>query len=442
MAGTPWTEAEEANLRQMCAAGKTIDEMGATIGRGRNSVNSKCRQLGLSPVNFYDKARGEVAAQEAQQEWSVEERDGGNTCEIASKSHDVQTVEDALRKANVDTAVWMVDRFVVNSWEVAAKVKDDSGERFETRPLWQVKVWLKRKVAKVQEDVAHALIERMKKHSPKYETPKYLKVKARPTCALEISLFDAHFGKLAWHRETGEDYDLRIAEEVYRNAVKDLLNHTSGYNVDRIIYPIGSDFFHINNAANTTKAGTPQDVDGRLAKVYLAGCMAVVNAIDHCVQVAPVEGIWTGGNHDMETSWFMAQYLQAWYRNTKNVTIDAEPKTRKYRELGVNLLGFVHGDKERLQNLPTLMASEVPQAWARSKHREFHVGHKHKAHEIQTVTVDGNGPIRVRTLPSLSATDKWHYEQGYVGGLRAAEAYLWDYKDGYVGHFSAAARRN
>lgn len=441
MAGTPWTAADEANLRHLVAAGKTIDEMGAAMGRGRHSVNSKCRSLGLSPVNFYHKARGGGSVQEAQQEWSVEERDGGNTCEIASKSHDVQTVEDALRKANVDTAVWMVDRFVVNSWEVAAKVKDgDGNETMQTRPLWQVKVWLKRKVAKVQEDVANALIERMAKHSPKYQTPKYLK-SAAPRYALEVSLNDVHFGKLAWQRETGNDYDVEITEAVYQNAVADLVLHAERYKLDRILFPVGSDFFHVNNADSTTRAGTLQDIDGRWAKVYESGCAAVINAIDFCRQHAPVDVFYVPGNHDFDTAWYLTRYLDAWYRNDKAVTVDAEPTSRKYRSYGVNLIGFTHGNEEKHADLPTIMASEVPDQWAAAKVREWHLGHYHKVKETRHVTADSFGAVRVRVLPSLSGTDAWHYRKGYVGTMRAAEAYLWSYDDGYAGHFSVPARR-
>jgi predicted GIY-YIG superfamily endonuclease len=371
----------------------------------------------------------------------VEQRENGNACEISSRSHDVQTVEDALKKANIDDAIWTVDRCVINSWEVAAKVKDASGEKLETRPLWQVKVWLKRRIAKVFTDVADALVERMAKHAPRYKTPKYLKSKAPRHC-LEISLNDVHFGKLAWQRETGEDYDVEITETVYQNAVVDLVAHAERYRLDRILFPVGSDFFHVNNADSTTRAGTLQDVDGRWAKVFEAGCAAVINAIDYCREHAPVDVFYVPGNHDFDTAWHLALYLKAWYRHDKAVIVDAEPTSRKYRSYGVNLIGFTHGNEEKHADLPTIMASEVPEQWAAAQVREWHLGHYHKVKETRHVTADTFGSVRVRVLPSLSGTDAWHYRKGYVGNMRAAEAYLWAFEHGYVGHFSATARRN
>jgi len=83
------------------------------------------------------------------------------------------------------------------------------------------------------------------------------------------------------------------------------------------------------------------------------------------------------------------------------------------------------------------MASEAPDAWAKSKHREIHVGHFHKRKQTQYLAGDTFGGVTVRVLPSLSGTDAWHFSKGYVKGLRAAEAYLWSKRGGYTGHLSA-----
>ena len=47
--------------------------------------------------------------------------------------------------------------------------------------------------------------------------------------------------------------------------------------------------------------------------------------------------------------------------------------------------------------------------------------------------------VRVRWLPSLTAQDRWHYEEGFVLQRRCVEAYLWNKKDGYKGHISVNA---
>ena len=130
------------------------------------------------------------------------------------------------------------------------------------------------------------LIERMKQHAPRL--PRVKHAKNRNPHLLEIALFDSHFGKLAWALETGTNYDLRISEQVYLKAVQDLLAKSSHYNIAKIVLPIGQDFFHVNNASNQTANGTPQDVDGRLKKVFKVGCEAVVKAVLYCREIAPV----------------------------------------------------------------------------------------------------------------------------------------------------------
>jgi hypothetical protein len=64
------------------------------------------------------------------------------------------------------------------------------------------------------------------------------------------------------------------------------------------------------------------------------------------------------GNHDPQTSYFLAKVLEAWFKNAKDVEINTEPKPRKYFLYGVNLIGFAHGDDEPLRDLPSLMANE------------------------------------------------------------------------------------
>jgi hypothetical protein len=106
----------------------------------------------------------------------------------------------------------------------------------------------------------------------------------------EVSINDAHFGKLAWSRETGNDYDLKIAERPSTSARWTNCSSTSPRATWHSgCYPVGNDFFHIDNATNSTTAGTPQDVDGRLTKIYTTGKMAVIRAIDRMLGTGPVQ---------------------------------------------------------------------------------------------------------------------------------------------------------
>jgi hypothetical protein len=285
------------------------------------------------------------------------------------------------------------------------------------------------------------IIERMKKHAPAYKRVR--RKKQKDPHMLELGMPDAHIGKLAWGKETGEgDYDLAIAIQRQEENAAILLDRATAYEIERILIPIGSDYFQIDNAQNTTAGGTPQDVDGRFAKIFSEGHESLVKIIDSARQIAPVELTWVPGNHDRQTSWFLAHSLAAHYRNDSEVTVDFTPTGRKYIKYGVNLIGYTHGDTrsgEKHADLPGIMAVEAGAQFAATKFREWHIGHIHKKRQTTFLALNTYQGVVIRVLPSLSSIDAWHYEKGYVGNVPAAEAFLWSKEHGPSGYLTAHA---
>lgn len=412
---------------------KTADHLGVSPKTVKDRVSKRCKQEG----RLEHGKDGEYATD------TLETDISGNKATVVTKTRHIKTVEDALDYAKIDTRIWEVDRVTINSWETAGKFpkKDGSGGFVWGRcQLWQVKVTLKRRIPQYVTDSIDEIVEGIRKYKPIYpKTPRRKSPKLNRHM-LEVSLFDSHFGKLCWGQETGADYDIYEAERIYHNAVDDILLKSSHYHIDKILYPIGNDFFHVNNWDNTTARGTPQDVDARFQKVFKIGCDSIINAINRCLAVAPVDVIWVPGNHDPETSFYLTQVIDAWFHQNKNVNIDTSPKERKYVKYGVNLIGFTHGDEEKHADLPGIMAGEVPDLWASTTCREWHLGHFHKKKATRFAASDTHAGIPVVVLPSLSGTDKWHYKKGYVNNRRAAVGYLWDHDNGYSAHMNALAR--
>ena len=425
MAGkTPWTEHEVSILLQMREAGHTRREIADKLGRNFASVSNKIQSLGGAKSS-------DVSVAKTQSE-KFEHTTTGDKAVLTSVSERIRTPADALAYGEIDADIWEVERQTVNSWEAAAKTP----EGLETITLWQIKLQLKRKAPQYLTDGINNLIKKMEGHKPVSPSPP--KAGKKSPHMLELSLFDAHFGKLCWY--PGKDFDSSKASRLYLNAVDELLDRTSSWNVEQILFPVGNDFFHVDNWKNTTAKGTPLDVDAPFQQVFEVGVAAVINAIDRCLSTAPVKLLWVPGNHDPSTSWYLMKVLGAWYKSNKNVEVDADPRPRKYIHYGVNLIGFTHGNEEQHRDLPAIMAGEVPKLWAASKWREIHTGHFHRAKQIVVKNTDEFGGVRVRSLPSLSGTDSWHYLKGYVNNKRAAEAYLWHKEDGYAGHLSANIR--
>ena len=356
---------------------------------------------------------------------------GSKSGTIELNSYTINTLDKAIEVAKIDLELWDIDRWVVNPWTVTMKIKDKP----VVRTNYQLKVWLKPKVVLSLELALRGLIKQLPKHKPQYAA--YIG-NPEGDFLLEVSLFDVHFGMLAWAAETNTDWDIKIAEDLYQKTVETLLSRSSNYkSISRILFPFGNDFFHLNSPeALTPKAKNRLDFDSRFPKIYQAGKMSVIKAIDFCMGVAPVDVVWIPGNHDPETSYYLADSLREHYSTTDRVNIDMRPLARKYYTWGKGLIGFTHGDEEPWRDLPAIMAAECSH-FHEADYREWHVGHNHKKKMTNYLAGDTFAGVVVRVLPSITGTDAWHYKKGYVKGIRAGEGFLWDKNEGCVNYLTA-----
>lgn len=416
------------------------------------TIGKAAKALGIHPATLRRRMSGSLnggpnarmkETTEAKPTWEVETSD--DKIQVLSISDRIRTEADAITYGEIDTAVWYVHSKKIGAHECPMKLGaglDEKGRKTgPDRPailkMWRVELVLKRRVAQVFEEGAKLIIERMVKHAPKYpKAPRLLKI--TDPHMLEVSIFDSHFGKLAWGAETGQNYDLKIAESIYWDAVQGLVKSAAAHPIEKILFPVGQDFFHVDGIKGQTTAGTQVDYDCRFAKIFMAGWAACVKAIDFLAAIAPVHVPWVPGNHDATASYHLAAMLWAHYqRSSGRVVVDMSPKTRKLVTYGTAAIGFTHGDKERHNDLVNIFQGEFRKEIVDCQTLEIHLGHRHVARETRYVCADTMpGGVRVRILPSLSGCDAWHYTSGYVGGMRAAEAYLWSKSRGYAGHFS------
>lgn len=338
----------------------------------------------------------------------------GDRAEVNRRTREsVETLADLVRVCKIDTAEWEIERWIANAWG---------------NGWFQVKAWLKRKVAVVN---ARAEIALMVADAKKHIAPRMRIVKAssRPTGLLaEPQIPDLHLGKLAWAKETGwEDYDSAIAVRLYEEALEALLDRIASFRCDSVLFPVGSDFFHSDSKAGTTTAGTPLDNDSRFPKMFTEGRRLMTRAIDRLRLLGHVNVKVVPGNHDAVASFCLGEALECWFHSTSGVTIDNAPTARKYYEHGKVMLMLTHGNKGKLQDYPLLMAAEQSEMWGRTTFKEAHTGDKH-----QTRVQEFKG-VKVRISPALCAADAWHSEMTFVGQGRSAEAFVFDKTEGLVG---------
>jgi len=243
---------------------------------------------------------------------------------------------------------------------------------------------------------------------------------------LELPVMDLHLGKLAWGDETEDgNWNLKKAESIYKKAIDEMIARVNlyGLEIERIIFPIGQDFFHFDTKDSKTAHGTPMDTDSRWQKMFNTGVTLLIWTIENLRKIAPVEVFWIPGNHDTMLSYFATHSVHAWFRNTDSVTIDLSPTPRKYVRHGKNLIGFAHGQDER-NRIDRIMQVEAPKDWGATIYREIHMGH------IHSEKVSEDGGVIVRNMGSITATDSWHKTSGFIGAVRKMQGIVWDKEKG------------
>jgi hypothetical protein len=224
-----------------------------------------------------------------------------------------------------------------------------------------------------------------------------------------IPIGDAHLGMLAWGREVGEDFDLRIAEQDLFETVQMLIQQAPATE-NCIIADVG-DFFHADNKRQETEAsGHRLDCDSRQDKITDVGFAVSRRLIETALLKFPtVDWYSAGGNHDEMTSKMMIRWLRAVFENEPRVKIHSNVAPRQYIEWGNNFWGITHGHEIKPAELMSVMSEyDHGRPWGRCPHREWHTGHVH--HESVKEYRGGT----VYTYNTLAGKDAWHNAKGYV----------------------------
>ncbi|MBB4192823.1 helix-turn-helix domain-containing protein [Rhizobium aethiopicum] len=273
-----------------------------------------------------------------------------------------------------------------------------------------IQQWIKTRNEYAPQDVAAILKEAFVDVPP--AEPRALNTVPTDDLLTLTPLADFHVGLFAWHRETGANWDLSIAERVIGGALDELIARTppSGH----AIVLGGGDLLHSDSNENkTAKSGNVLQVDGRYQKVLMTACRLVVRAIDAnlarhghvTVRILP-------GNHDEHASVAVAYFLLAWYRNEPRVTVDVDPSLFFWFRFGRVLLGATHGHTVKLKDMASIMAHRRAEDWGATVHRFIHGFHIHHSSKYAT---EGNGVIS-ESHQTPTPQDAWHWGAGFLSG--------------------------
>jgi hypothetical protein len=247
-------------------------------------------------------------------------------------------------------------------------------------------------------------------------------------------LADWHLGMFAWHRETGENWDIKIAEAAIGLAMDDVIARSPPSATAVVLG--GGDLVHVDNNRNETAHGTRQNADGRYHKMIFAAIRLVVRTIDAAlrrhghviVRILP-------GNHDEHASVAVAYSLHAWYRNDPRVTVDTDPSLFWWHRFGRVMLGATHGHTVKITKMPAIMAARRAEDWGSTQFRYIHGFHLHHVEKGSNEEAGALWEVHRSPVPQ----DSWHYGSGFLSG-RSVKAITYHRELGWHGEVGTPMR--
>lgn len=236
------------------------------------------------------------------------------------------------------------------------------------------------------------------------------------------TLTDSHVGMLAWHKEGGADWDLKIAEKTLVGCFEQMIVGSPAAGVG-FVNQLG-DFLHSDGLLPITPtSGHVLDQDGRFSKMVGVAIRVLRRVIDLALMKHErVVVLLAEGNHDMASSVWLRHMFKALYENEPRVeVIDSELPFYAHQH-GDTSLFFHHGHLKKFDNITGMFAAGFPRIWGNTTKRYAHMGHQHH------LRVREDQGLRVTQHATLAARDAYAARGGFFS---EREATSYTYHDVY-----------
>lgn len=276
---------------------------------------------------------------------------------------------------------------------------------------------------------------------------------------LIIDLADVHFLKLCVKTEVGVEYNRNVARHRVVEGTRALLHRASHENICRILFILGNDILHTDDIIPRTTNGTPQDTEGTIFQGFSDAKRALVDAIELCAEMAPVDLIHTMSNHDRKMGWTLSQTLAAWFRNhphVKTTEYNMSESPVKFYRFEKNLYGIAHADGAKEEKLYGMMVTGAREHISNTSNLYWLLHHFHhkdrktrdgfksylreKDHNGMTAIMKGHTiweseHVDIEYVRSPSPPDSWHFLNGYIN-RQGVESFIYDPIDGQIARYT------
>ncbi|APM00266.1 hypothetical protein STP03_010 [Salmonella phage STP03] len=224
---------------------------------------------------------------------------------------------------------------------------------------------------------------------------------------------DFHLGMLAWADESGDDWDMKIAEDLFSKWF-DAAFQKAPDTGEGVINLLG-DFAHFDSLdAVTPASGHVLDADTRYQKLVRYMIRMVRRVVNMAlVKHKSVRLLIVQGNHDESGMIWLAEMFNTLYDNEPRVFVDTSPDVYKMVQHGKTTLFFHHGHKARFDAIEPVMIAKFRKAFGESEYSYAHVGHLHH----QKIVESRN--MVVEQHRTLAAKDAYASRGGWMSGRSA-----------------------
>lgn len=242
----------------------------------------------------------------------------------------------------------------------------------------------------------------------------------------QYTITDFHLGMMAWGEETGDDWDMKIAEETLVSWFEAAIA-TSPMAEVAVFANIG-DFLHWDGLeAVTPSSKHVLDADTRYTKLVRVAIRVIRKIINMLLmKYKNVHVVMAEGNHDLASSVWLRELMSAFYENEPRLTVDDNPDPYYCYTWGDVCLFYHHGHKKRLKQLDSALVGKFKGEFGASKHVYAHTGHLH--HEK---VMESNLMI-LEQHRTLAGADAHASRGGWLSG-RDAKVITYHRKYGEVG---------
>ena len=249
---------------------------------------------------------------------------------------------------------------------------------------------------------------------------------AKDLCTV-YTITDYHIGAYSFAAESGEDWDLDIAEKTLYQGVNDMMARSP--NSEQAIFCQMGDFLHWDGLAAVTPLSKHSlDAAGRYSELVTLAVQTCVKTVEMLLHKHKnVHVVMCEGNHDIAGSIWLQSIMKMAFKKNKRVTIDESAFPYYSYKFGRVFMGWHHGHLTKINNLASKFFSEprFREDMGASDYIYLSTGHLHTKEMLER-----SGAV-IERHPTLSARDAYA-ARGFDHSQRGALAITYHREKGEV----------